>query len=183
GYQREDDADEDEELAGGQDLILRDQPGKAVHPLARPDDQHRCDGPPARYPRGLRQGDWSEDVDEEIAYRDHQRPAGPAFRGLLESKELVQPRRHGEEAGDKGQGPVRLDQVEHRSREPDQRESPDAAGDCWFVALVDFLKGEAEKKREDEQQGQPFGEFDRRHRFLYTPSGSGGIRRFAAERL
>jgi hypothetical protein len=78
---------------------------------------------------------------------------------------------------------VRLDQVEHRSREPDQRESPDAAGDRWFVALVDFLKGEAEKKREDEQQGQPFGEFDRRHRSLYIPSGSGGIRRFAAKRL
>ena len=51
---------------------------------------------------------------------------------------------------------MRLDQVEHRSGEPDQRKSPDAAGDSWFVALVDFLEGEAEKKREDEQQGQPF---------------------------
>ena len=68
---------------------LRDQAGKAVHPLARPDDQHRCDGHPDRDPRGLRQGDWSEDVDEEIANRDHQRPAGPAFRGPLESKERV----------------------------------------------------------------------------------------------
>jgi hypothetical protein len=47
---------------------------------------------------------------------------------------------------------VRLDQVEHRSSEPDQRESPDA-GDRWFVALVDFLEGEAEKKREDEPLG------------------------------
>ena len=83
--------------------------------------------------------------------------------------------RDGEEAGDKGQGPVRLDQVEHRSGEPDQRESPDAAGDRWFVALVDFLKGEAEKKREGEQQGQPFGEFDRRHRSLYTPQRIGRI--------
>ena len=46
GYQRENDADEDEELAGGQDLILRDQAGKAVHPLTRPDDQHGCNGRP-----------------------------------------------------------------------------------------------------------------------------------------
>ena len=38
-----------------------------MHPLARPYDQHRCDGHPDRDPRGLRQGDWSEDVDEEIA--------------------------------------------------------------------------------------------------------------------
>ena len=72
---------------------------------------------------------------------------------------------------------MRLDQVEHRSGEPDQRESPDAAGDRWFVALVDFLEGEAEKKREDEQQGQPFGEFDRRHRSLYTPADLAEFRR------
>ena len=70
-------------------LLIYGSGGKAVHPLARPDDQHGCNGHPDSDPRGLRQGDRSEDVDEEIANRDHHRPAGPAFRGPLESKERV----------------------------------------------------------------------------------------------
>lgn len=61
---------------------------------------------------------------------------------------------------------MRFDQVEHSSGEADQRERPATAGDRWFVALVDFLESKAEKNREDEQQGQPFSEFDRRHRSL-----------------
>jgi hypothetical protein len=54
---------------------------------------------------------------------------------------------------------MRLDQVEHPTGEPDEREYPDAAGDRGFVAFIDFLGSEAEKNGEGEQQRQPLGEF------------------------
>ena len=40
---------------------------------------------------------------------------------------------------------MRLDQVEHLTGEPDEREFPDTAGDRGLVAFIDFLEGEAEK--------------------------------------
>jgi hypothetical protein len=58
---------------------------------------------------------------------------------------------------------LRLYQIEHCPRQPDQREHPDAAGDRWFVALVDSLESEAEKNGQSEQQRQPLGKLDRRH--------------------
>ena len=45
---------------------------------------------------------------------------------------------------------MRLDQVEHPTGEPDEREYSDAAGDRGFVAFIDFLEGEAEKNGEGE---------------------------------
>jgi hypothetical protein len=54
GREREDNTDENEKLPGSQDLVLRDQVHKTVHPLARPDNQHRCDGHADGDPRGLR---------------------------------------------------------------------------------------------------------------------------------
>ena len=45
---------------------------------------------------------------------------------------------------------MRLDQVEHPTGEPDEREYPDTAGDRGFVAFIDFLEGEAEKNGEGE---------------------------------
>jgi hypothetical protein len=62
---------------------------------------------------------------------------------------------------------MRFDQIKHQPSQPDQRERPDTAGDCWFVALVGFLEGEAEKKGQCEQQRQPLGEFDGRHGPVY----------------
>src|ERR1700722_8971822 len=62
---------------------------------------------------------------------------------------------------------MRFDQIKHQPSQPDQRERPDTAGDRWFVALVGFLEGEAEKKGQCEQQRQPLGEFDGRHGPVY----------------
>jgi hypothetical protein len=80
GHKRENNADENEKLPGGQDLVLRDQAHKAVHPLARPDNQHHRDG---HADGGLRQGDRSEGVDEEVRYRDDQGPAGTRSQRLF----------------------------------------------------------------------------------------------------
>ena len=88
---------------------------------------------------------------------------------------------YSEEASTKRQSLMRLDQVKHCTGEADQRERPDAAGDCGVFAFVNFLEREPEKKDQSEQQCQPLGEFDRGHGFFYMPFPARGNLRFYAE--
>jgi hypothetical protein len=70
-------------------------------------------------------------------------------------------------AGDKGERPLRLDDVEHGSGEPDERKRPDFTWNRRFVALVNLFEGEAEKQGQGEQQRQTLSQFDRLHAPLY----------------
>ncbi len=157
GNQRQDDADQDEEFAGGQQFVARHHMDEPVQPLARAEQQHCRHGERDRHPGRLHHGDRPDHIGEQVGGRDHE---ARRFRLARRRAQIgVQPGGEREQPGDKGQRMRRLDQIERRPAHREHGKGAHPARARALLALVDLLEGQPHEHGKPDGERQPSGQF------------------------
>ncbi|HLF58080.1 MAG TPA: DinB family protein [Alphaproteobacteria bacterium] len=157
GHERKHDSGQDQEFARRQELVLRHQMNQPVQLFAGAEQKNRRHGHGDGDPRRLHERHGADHIGQQVGNGNHRR--GRARSLLRRAPDMgMQPQGQGEQAGHECQRMLRLDQIEHRPRQGQQRECPHAAGRAGFVALVNLLERQAEKDGERQDQRETPGQ-------------------------
>jgi hypothetical protein len=153
--QRQDQARQDEKLAGGHDFLHFDAAGQLVQPLTAGEEQHRDHRRPDRDPVGQRQRDGPQEIGVHIQQQHHQPDIRLSVLVTLSDVLTIkheEPRSEQHEAPGEGDEPVPIKEVQHPASEREHRERADAARACRAGVREDILKGQPEKEAQSEHQ-------------------------------
>jgi len=152
---RQDDAGQDQELTGGDDLLQFDAARQRVQLFAAGEQQYRGHGKRHRDPRRQRKRDGAENIGVGVEHRHYETDI-PLVLFVTIAEVLVirdgKPDPEHDEAGGERNEMCRIEKVEDAAGGSQQRKGADAARTLDFAVGEKIFESQAEKQAQTEQE-------------------------------
>ena len=153
--QRQDDAGQDQEFAGGDDLVDIDAPRELVKFLAPGEQKNRDDRETHRKPGRQRQCDRAQKISVNIERRHHQPDIRLAFVVAFADMLTIEngePNAEHDQPGGDWEEMGRVEEVKHAAGGGEDRKGADAARAPDVTVGEEVLKSKAEKEAQPDQK-------------------------------